>query len=134
MRLVAGSYSFLRIDSMSDAMRMVVTGVRSSWLTSETKLRCMSPAFSSSSIFCTREFAISLNERCSTPISSCLSTCTRMSRLPDAMVSAAAATFCTGSTAERMTRNMMTPISPLSSMLAMAMLSWICINDCCWAW
>ena len=69
---------------ISAAMRTVVSGVRSSWETSEVNCRCRSP-YSSSCVICLDNLsAMSLNELASRPISSSLSTGMRSRRWPAA--------------------------------------------------
>ncbi|OLT33773.1 hypothetical protein BJF79_07650 [Actinomadura sp. CNU-125] len=89
---------------MSAAMRMVVSGVRSSCETSETNWRCTCDRSSSSRIFSWRFSAISLNERARRARSSSPRTRMRSSSRPAARRWAPCAASRTGMTTWRVTR------------------------------
>ena len=95
----------------SPAIRMVVSGVRSSCDTSETNRRCSVDSSSMRWIWSWRLSAISLNERASVAISSSPFSGIRSDRCPSASRSATSAARRTGRTVCRVTSQVMLPSS-----------------------
>ncbi len=98
----------------SAAIRTVVSGVRSSWLTSEVKRRCRLPNSSSWVIWRCRLSAMSLNDTASRAMSSSPRTGIRSERWPSAKRSAIRDAERTGSTTCRETSSAI-PASSTSS-------------------
>ena len=102
-RAVAGSKRSRASCRTSPAIRTVVSGVRSSWETSETKRRCAADMSSSLRICRCRLVAIWLNDSASRAMSSSPRTCIRSSSRPDASRSATRRASRTGVTTCRVT-------------------------------
>ncbi len=112
----------------SPAIRIVVSGVRSSWETSETKRRCAADSSSIRAIWSSRFPAISLNVRVRVAISSCpLASGSRSSRWPSASRDATVAARRTGATVCRVTTHVS---APSSARIASAPIARVrCTND-----
>ena len=104
LRRSAGSSWSLEACRTSAAIRTVVSGVRSSWLTSEVNRRCSAPNSSSWRIWVWMLPAISLYDSASRATSSLPCTGMRSSRCPSANRSAISAACRTGRTTCRVTR------------------------------
>src|SRR5690606_5486740 len=89
-----GGNSSREACSTSAAIRTVVSGVRSSWETSEVNRRCSCPNSSSWVICCLRLSAISLNDSASLATSSSTITDRKSTRLNSSHVKISYAVFC----------------------------------------
>ncbi len=114
-RRSAGSSSSLWSWIRSAAIRTVVSGVRSSWLTSEVKRRCRLPNSSSWVIWRCRLSAMSLNDTASRAMSSSPRTGIRSVRWPSANRSAIRDADRTGSTIWRATSSAIAASRPSST-------------------
>ena len=114
-RRSAGSSSALWSSIRSAAMRTVVSGVRSSWLTSEVNRRCRLPNSSSWVIWRCRLSAMSLNDTANRAMSSSPRTGIRSDRCPSANRSANRDAERTGSTIWRATSSAIAASRPSST-------------------
>ena len=113
-RAVTGSKLARASCSTSPAIRTVVSGVRSSWETSETKVRCTRESSTSLRICDCSASAIWLNEVARRAMSSSPETCIRSSSRPDAIRSATRRASRTGVITCRVTSSA-TPATSRSS-------------------